>query len=428
MENEVRKHLKFNYAVNQIDGWFFGLGSGFASTSTIIPLFLSQFTDSPILIGLIPAILTLGWQLPQLFFAKKIASLRKFKGMVMQMTIHERIPYLGFGLIAIFADQLSNDLAIILIFIMISWAGLGGGITGNAWQNLVCKIIPGEMRGSFLSIQAAGLNLFASVGAILAGNILEKQTGMNGFAYLFFFATISMILSYISIALTREHESEEVLKLEDAPPLIDLAKKIIKGNPLFRWFLTVRFLAPFATMSTAFYVVYILKHFNVSESRIGVMTSILFFTSVIANLVFGWISDHVSRKLSMMIGVSSILFSALLAFLAPNENWFYLVFVLTGIGNATFWSVFMTFTLDFGTDVERPTYVGLMNTLIAPSTLIAQLGGGWIADRFDYSSTFFIASLFGIILCLIVYFFIHDPKPEEGVHLETEMVEQVPLA
>ena len=56
MEDEIKKNLKRNYIVNVFDGAFFGLGFGFASFSTVIPLFMSTMTDSAVLIGLVMAV------------------------------------------------------------------------------------------------------------------------------------------------------------------------------------------------------------------------------------------------------------------------------------------------------------------------------------------------------------------------------------
>ena len=45
-QQEIRRHTRFNFTVNVLDGAFFGLGVGFASTVTIIPLFVNSLTDS----------------------------------------------------------------------------------------------------------------------------------------------------------------------------------------------------------------------------------------------------------------------------------------------------------------------------------------------------------------------------------------------
>jgi len=70
----------------------------------------------------------------------------------------------------------------------------------------------------------------------------------------------------------------------------------------------------------------------------------------------------------------------------------------------------LAFTLDFGTELERPTYIGTINTLIAPSTLVAQLLGGWLADYVSYKVTFLTAATFGLITFFLVLFFVNSPK------------------
>jgi predicted MFS family arabinose efflux permease len=70
----------------------------------------------------------------------------------------------------------------------------------------------------------------------------------------------------------------------------------------------------------------------------------------------------------------------------------------------------MTLTLDFGTDDEKPTYVGLANTLIAPATILAPLIGGWLADQAGYSATFLFAAAASLITIFVLHFAVHDKR------------------
>ena len=103
-------------------------------------------------------------------------------------------------------------------------------------------------------------------------------------------------------------------------------------------------------------------------------------------------------------------FTAFLAFIGNSIPFFYIIFILTGVINGSFWSVFLSFSLEFGDNKTRPTYVGLVNTLIAPSTLAAQLLGGYLADALSYETTFLTAGIFGAITFVISLFFVHIPK------------------
>jgi hypothetical protein len=153
VEQFTRKHLRYNVTVNLLDGGFFGFALGFASFSTIIPLFVTNLTDSAILIGLAPAIHTIGWQLPQLFNAGQISRARKIKPIVLRNTLHERFPFLLLAIIAFLIPAIGKEWALLITFMALIWQGLGGGFTANPWTSFISKIIPAESRGTFFGMQ-----------------------------------------------------------------------------------------------------------------------------------------------------------------------------------------------------------------------------------------------------------------------------------
>ena len=410
MSDNIRKYLKFNYALNLSEASFWGLGAGLASSTAVIPLFLSKYTDSAILFGLIPAIQTIGFQLPQLFMAKQVASNRLVRPIVMRNTIHERIPYLGMAFVALFADQLPPALVVSLLFLMIIWQGIGGGITGNAWQIMITKIIPSDIRSMFFSIQGAGVNFLTSAGAYISGVVLERNSTNFGFFLCFLFGFIAMATSYVLLGKVREEPSTEIINAGKSEPILKSAMRILKADKDFRSFVLVRFLTPFSTMASAFFTIYVIKYFDASEITVGSMTSLLFISTVISGLVLGWVSDHMGRKFAMLLSLAIMAVTSFFAFFGNTLVVFYVVFFLTGVINGSFWSVFLSFSLEFGSTKTRPTYVGLINTLIAPSTLIAQLLGGLLADTLSYKVTFLTAGIFGILTFLITLVFVNIPR------------------
>ena len=412
MENlqAQQRHLKFNLAVNLADGGFFGFALGFASFSTIIPLFVSGLTDSAVLIGLIPAIHNVGWQFPQLFSAGRLSRLESFKPYVSAMTILERIPFLFLALIALLQNRMSVTLALVLTFASLIFQGLGAGLTANAWQNMISRVIPSDMRTIFFGLQNAASNLLASVGAILAGYLLDFYPSPSGFSRCFFIAFGLMVFSWVAITLTREEKRPKKC-LECVPvPLLSTIKRILARDKGFLWFLISRIIWQFGMMAFAFYIVYASRTFNMDQITAGVMTSVLFITQVVVNPLAGWLFDRWDRKVMLVIGGITTLLGPLLAFLAPSLAWFYPVFILNGISNTAFWTLGISFTLEFGTDENRPMYVGMANTLIAPAAILAPLLGGWLADAAGYHTTFLVSAVFGLLTMLCLILFVHDPR------------------
>ena len=414
-DNSIYKNLKYNYVYNLLDGGFFGLGLGFASFSTILPLFVSTMTDSAVLIGLIPAIHNMGWQLPQLFSAQRIARQPRFRTLVLLMTIQERAPYIGLALVAAFLPVLGKQAALVITFILLIWQGLGAGLTANAWQNMISRIIPPESLTTFFGFQSAAANLLASVGAITAGYILEKNESPLDFTLCFSLACASYIISYFFLSRTREPEripSEVVTTNSD---FWQAVWSTLRGDHNFRSFLASRMLAQFGMMAFAFYTVYAVRHHHISEATAGIMTSLLMITQVASNPLFGWISDHWSRKKVLEVGALTTMLSVLLAWQAPNIAVFYIAVVLYGLSNSIYWTVGMSLNLQFGTEDERPTYVGLANTLLAPATILAPLLGGWLADTAGYPTMFVTSAVFAGITGVLLHFFVADPLSPQPV-------------
>jgi len=410
MDIEINKLRRYNCTVNVKDGGVFGFALGFASFVTVLPLFVSTMTDSAILIGLIPAIHSVGWQLPQLFTARQVTRLSRYKPTVLLMTIHERLPFLGLAAVAWFLPVLRREVALLLIFGLLTWQGLGGGFTATAWQSMIGKIIPAKRRGIFFGSQAAAANLLASGSAVLAGILLERLDSPLDLTICFLLASVSMAVSWVFLAKTREPDRPPADANENRSDFWSSVGAILQRDVNFRWFLVARVLSPMATVAFAFYTIYAVRHHGMSEGTAGLVTGVYAATQAAANPIMGWVGDRWSHRAVIEVGALAAAVSASLAWLAPDMTWFYLVFILAGIANIGFRTIGITLTLEFGTEAERPADIGLANTLVAPSTILALLVGGWLADSAGYPAAFLASAVSGLLTALILHVMVQDPR------------------
>ena len=410
MNADSVRDLKHNLIVNLTDGGFFGFALGFASFVTIIPLFVSQMTDSAILIGLIPAIHSVGWQLPQLLTADRVARQARFKPMVLQMTIQERLPFLGLAVVAWFLPKLNSQVALILTFGLLIWQGLGGGFTAAAWQSMIGKIIPGDRRGTFYGAQSSAANLLASLSAVLAGFILARLANPEDFTLCFLLAFISMGISWFFLAQTREPASPPKEVTTDSAIFWRRVREILKQDRNFRWFIVARLLSQLAVMGFAFYSVYVVNQKGAGEIQVGLMTGIFLGTQIIANPIMGWLGDHWNHGRIMEIGCIAAALSSVIAWWAPSTIWFYMVFILAGIANVAVWTIALAMILEFGSESDRPAYIGMGNTFVAPMTILAPFLAGWIADSAGYQTAFMATALAAFITMAVLHWLVKDPK------------------
>ena len=413
-EQFIQRYLRFNLTVNIMDGGFFGLALGFASFITVIPLFVSRMTDSALLIGLVPAIHNVGWQFPQLLTAGRVSRAKRIKPQVLWATIHERIPFLGLAAVAWFLPKLGIQTALILTFILLIWQGFGGGVTANAWTSLMTKIMPTNLHGTFFGAQMAAFTGLEGLSAVASGLILDRLDGPLDFTLCFLAASASFVISFIFISLTREPDGQPQ-SIEGKPNRFwNEALHILKANRNFIAFLVMRSLSQFAAMAFSFYIVYVVWTFGVGEAEAGYMTGVFMVSSILASLVMGRLADYWSPRVVMIIGALAASLSATIAYVAPSAIWFYTSFILTSMAIVAIWTIPLPLTVQFGTEEERPYYIGLSSTITAPATLLAPVIGGWLADTVSFQATFMVSIICGLLMAAMLYFVVKDPSREQA--------------
>jgi len=424
---KMDRTLKHNIAVNVTDGAFFGFGLGVASYMTVIPLFVATLTESPILIGLVSAMHEIGWYLPQLLTADHVARLRRYKVMVLMMTLHERLPFYAMALLALLAPTIGREVALVIMMILVIWGSMGGGLTATAWQSMIGKIMPVNYRGTFYGIQSSAANLTGAGGAVLAGLLLKSLESPQNFAVCFFICGVAMTISWGFLAWTREHDSpiseqssadaaaaSDETAAEQASrrraALRDNLMRILRTDGNFRWFLVARMLAIFASMGLYFYSIFTVRRFGIDEAQVGAMTGVLMLFTVVANPLLGWLGDRTSHRVMYAVAVLMAGLSGGLAVIAPSANWMYVGFGLLGIAKAGLWTIPLPLTAEFGKESDRPYYIGLANTLIAPAAVAAPIIGGSLASGANFDAAFMLALFAGIAAVLVLLFVVKEPR------------------
>ena len=412
MSQAIRDKLHHNFIVNVLDACFFGFGLvGLASYVTIIPLYLSYLTESTALIGFMATMFQIGWQVPQLLTSNRVAGLKRYKPMVIWMTLIERVPYFGLAIVAILVPVIGKPLALILTIALLVLQSFGGGFTATAWQSMISKIMPANRRGTFFGMQSAGANLFATFGALFASVILGAAVFPENFAVLFFLAAISLMVSFVFLAMAFEPESEaqDVVEPAKMSEFWKRLKTILAQEPNFRWFLVVRSLTSLSVTAISFFTIFGVRHFNMTPEFASIMTSVLLISQTMSSPILGWIGDRWGHRRVLAFGNIMMVVAIIVAIIAPDVTWFYIVFGLTGLVNSTQWSTIMSITAQFGTVAERPFYIGMSNTLIAPVTVFAPIIGGLLADWVGFNFTFGIFVVAGLLSFIILSLIMSEP-------------------
>lgn len=420
---EIQRNTRFNFTVNLADGAFFGLGIGVASFVTVLPLYIATLTDTAVLIGLVLAVHNVGWQLPQLLTAGHVARLPRYRPMVIRMTGHERWPFLFLAILVWLQPTIGTTLTLAITYLLLIWQGIGGGLTATAWQSMIGKVMPPSLRATFYGMQNAIANLFASAGAVASGLILSKIGSPSDFSILFFTCFVAMMISWAFLARTREPATVAVGAPPNQRDFWRSTRDILRKDHNFRWFLVARILSQIALMAVGFFTVYAVRAHDMSEATAGIMTAVMMIGSTLSGPLFGWLADKWSYRHILSISALCATAGAVVAVIAPGVEWFVLVFGLSAVPTMAWFAIQMAFLLEFGTPGERPAYIGLSNTLVAPATLLAPLLGGWLADVVNYEAMFWVAAGAGLVTAFVTTFLLCDPhQPSETPIVNPELV------
>ena len=411
VQQEIAQNYRWNFLVNSLDGASFWFGMSFISSTIILPLYVSHFTSSPLLIGLIPFLSTAGYLVPQLFTSNVVerAPIKKFFPVTIGFFL-ERIPIFLLAPTAYFLAASQPSLALIAFFVLYGWHTVGAGMIVVGWQDMIAKIIPVEQRGRFFGItnflgHGAGI-----LGALAVPFILDKYTFPLGYVISFALAAVLIFLSWVFLSLTREPAVQS-----SKPPVSQLdylrsLPEVLRQDRNFRMYLLSQIVFYLSGMAIGFLAVYAVQTWHMSDATAGGFTVALQIGLALGNLFFGFLADRKGHKLSLEICLMLSILSLILAISAPNPWWFFPIFFLRGAVNGGTFVSGISIVYEFADTENRATYIGLANTLPGVAGAIAPLLGGLLAGVMSYQAMFILAGIIGVFSWILMRFAVREPR------------------
>jgi MFS family permease len=406
---EVERNYRWNFTVNLLDGATFWFGNSFIAGTTIVPLFISKLTDSPLPLGLAAMIAQGGWSLPQLFTAGRVEKLARKKAVVVNLGFFlERVPMWLIVVAAMLALR-QPVVALLLFFWGYAWHGLGAGLVATSWQDLLARCFPVNRRGRLL-----GLTFFigAGTGALGAGLttwLLATYPFPTNFVTLFSLAAVAITASWFFLALTREPVQPPRNNRPAGERLWSAVAGIVRQDLNFRRFLVARLLLASGGMGLGFVVVAAVQRWQLSDSVAGLYTATMLLGQTGGNLAFGLSADRFGHKVNLELSALASATAFGLAWLAPSPGWYYLVFGLLGIAVAAILVSGILVVMEFSPPDRRPTYTGLANTAVGVVTIAAPLLGAALALA-GYEWLFALAAGINLLAFAVMRWWVHEPR------------------
>lgn len=411
---EVKSHYRWNYWVNIIDGAFYSFGAGFVSLYTILTLFVHNLSNSKILLGLLTTIAMLGNYLPQIFIANYTERFRSKKRLTAYLGIFQRVPWLGLAVVTFFWRGASAGWLLAIFFFFLAVYSFAGGFTTPPWFDLIAKIIPPDRLGRYVGYRNFACGITEFVGALLAGVILKAIAFPNNFALLFFLTFVATGISFFFFISTREPDYPIVKKRATMKDYLSSLPAVLRQNPNFRQFILALIFVQFFVMGNPLYAASAIEslHLNSAQSslQVGIFTALMLGFQMVGFPLWGNLSDRWGHRKIILLSAILNIAAAILAILGGHIFLFYLVFIFVGISQAATRISLMAIIPEFCSPEDRPTFLGLANSISGLAVIVASFAGGVLADMFNYRLTFGIMAVFILIGFGILLKYVTDPR------------------
>ncbi|HTO55515.1 MAG TPA: MFS transporter [Myxococcota bacterium] len=410
---EVRAHLRRNYVAHLFHGLFGQTGFRLVTAPTFIPEYVHAISGgSAIWVGVARSAQSLGQCLSPLFSATVIEHRRRVLPVALRVGTLVRLQVLGMALAGFFLGS-GQNLAAICVFL-----GLFGffmGMQGVAFNFLMAKVIPVDVRGRLSGLRNALAGITSSsVGFFSGAYFVQNNTFGNGYATTFLVAFVLTELGLVAMWFLREPESPEVRERTGVSARLRDLPALVRGDRNFGVFLVACVLGSFGRIAMPYYVLFAGQRLHIGGLELGELTAAFLLASTVLNLFWGTVADRMGFR-AVFLGSLGLWSAATLAlFVTQSFAGLLAVMVAVGTGSGGFMMGQQNLVLEFGRREDLPLRIGAANSTTEAMGVIAPLAGGVIATAWSYQAVFACAIAFKLAAALLVQLRLEEPRGRLG--------------
>ena len=392
------KHFRRNFTLTALNGIFFNFASAFLSETTVLPAFISNLTSSRVLVGLAGSLQRASWPLPQVLVAPFAERTERKKPLYIHSAFVRFFSLLALSLVTFAFGNYASPLLLALFFVIYAIFSLSGGVAGLSFMDIVAKAIPANRRGSLWAIRISVGSGFAVIGGFIVRHLLRTLPFPLNYGTIFLISTVLVAVGLALFSFVVEPIQPVRKERKGLREHLREGRLIFRKDTNYRGLVHTRLLIGILFMAFPFYVVFARETGGFEESSVGFLLAAQMLGLMLSNILWANIANRLGSRLVLigtcLSGTIPPLGVLAFPFLMPGQWYFAVLFFLMGVSGAGLRLGYSTFLLDISPPLERLTYIGFINTTIAPVLFLPILAGA-IVDIISYQVLFGMSALAG---------------------------------
>lgn len=365
-----------NHIKNILHGFFLSLGTTIAEPATILPLMISYFGGSPVLIGFFSGLLRGGAVLMQLFAAYKAQHYARMLPYLRRVFVFRFLSWFMIGVAILLFGENHPTLTLWCIGIGLFLFSFSAGFGAIYFREIVAKIFSHRFRGKTM----AWRQFFSGLGALISGAIaawvLERFEPPYDFGYLFMLSALLMGFGLIAFGTVKEPvKTRFETKIESFTGFLKHALELLKADRQLQVQIVTFLLAYSYLIAMPFVVLDAKETVHIGGKEVGILITVQMVGAMISNALWGKLGSLGYFRLIAILSIALKLLAVMMALTADTLITYGLIFFLFGAAGDGSRIASSNLILILAPEAKRPLYVAVQMNIVSLGMFFSILGG-----------------------------------------------------
>ncbi|NOQ29734.1 MAG: MFS transporter [Helicobacteraceae bacterium] len=383
-------------------GFFLSITTTIAEPSIILPLIVSYFGGTALVVGILTSLIKGGAIFVQLFAAFGAQNLSYVQPHLRYVFLTRFLSWFGIGVAIYFFGENYPTLTLYLIGLGLFTFSFAAGFGTIYFNELLAKVFTNRYRAKVF----AGRQMAAGVGALISGAIagamLEYYEPPYSYAYLFMLSSFMMALGIAAfISIPEPKKTNLSVKESSFKEFIKNAMITLKADEVLRLQIVTYLISYTYLLSMPFIILDASSKIALNGIEIGYLLTTQIVGAMFSNLLWAKLAHN--SQIRLLITLAFILhIAALSVALFANTLFMYMVvFALLGSAIDGMRLAFSNNILTIAPEDKRPVYIALQSNLTSIG-LFFSIPGAFILAAYSYE-VLYMFTIFTLVSGLVYF-------------------------